>query len=353
MKTLFAIAIALLLFHQSASAQWECPTELVVTPISYTCNQAAQTYDVVFTIRSLEPTVDPWVGSFVTADLGTLTLGCESAETGGNPDCFYDYPPVWSWICACDGRSYEKNGYTDFVGCTGLTIVSNNFCDGTYPVSYQLTDIPLGLDVGLTVSVNLAISLPDVFFFCPFFLTLPAPPSPIQPGVISGPATVCGGSSATYSITNVPGATGYQWTVPSGATISGGQGTNTLQVSWGSTSGNVCVSSTTACGISPATCRAVTISPAISIANISTNGLTGTFTVAGGSAQTNGSNYASVAMSLQGNPGVTATLTGAPFTHNEVVGFTAPQAGTYTVVATDASGCSGTGTVVMTGGGGV
>lgn len=51
---------------------------------------------------------------------------------------------------------------------------------------------------------------------------------------------------------------------------------------------------------------------------------------------------------LQGNPGVTATLTTAPFTHNETASFTCPQAGTYTVVATDAGGCSGTGSITIT-----
>ena len=90
----------------------------------------------------------------------------------------------------------------------------------------------------------------------------------------------------------------------------------------------------------------------ITITNMATTGLSGSFTLSGGLPQTNGSNYSSVTMALQGNPAVTATLTTAPFTHNATVSFICPQAGTYTVVATDAGGCSGTGTVVVTESGG-
>jgi len=40
--------------------------------------------------------------------------------------------------------------------------------------------------------------------------------APAQPGTISGSATVCNGSSQTYSITAVAGATSYTWSLPSG-----------------------------------------------------------------------------------------------------------------------------------------
>ncbi len=93
----------------------------------------------------------------------------------------------------------------------------------------------------------------------------------------------------------------------------------------------------------------VEAAPSINIQNVLSNGLGGTFTLSGGLPQDNGSNFAAVTMSLQGNPAVTATLTNAPFTHNETVSFTCPQAGTYTVVATDASGCSGMTTVEVGG----
>lgn len=46
-----------------------------------------------------------------------------------------------------------------------------------------------------------------------------------------------------YSISSIPGAS-YNWTVPAGATIISGQGTNSITVNWGTTGGNVSVTTT-------------------------------------------------------------------------------------------------------------
>lgn len=47
----------------------------------------------------------------------------------------------------------------------------------------------------------------------------------------------------TYSINSIAGAT-YNWTVPAGASITSGQGTNTIIVNWGTTGGDVSVATT-------------------------------------------------------------------------------------------------------------
>jgi beta-glucanase (GH16 family) len=47
----------------------------------------------------------------------------------------------------------------------------------------------------------------------------------------------------TYSINAIAGAA-YNWTVPAGATITSGQGTNTITVNWGTTGGDVSVATT-------------------------------------------------------------------------------------------------------------
>jgi len=62
-------------------------------------------------------------------------------------------------------------------------------------------------------------------------------------GPISGPAEVCAGNSYSYSVGPISGATGYNWTVPAGASILSGQGTTNVSVSFGSnaSSGNVSV----------------------------------------------------------------------------------------------------------------
>ncbi len=53
--------------------------------------------------------------------------------------------------------------------------------------------------------------------------------------------------SEEYSVPLISGAT-YNWTVPSGSSISSGQGTNTIDVVWGTNSGDVICQITTTCG---------------------------------------------------------------------------------------------------------
>lgn len=71
------------------------------------------------------------------------------------------------------------------------------------------------------------------------------------PGPIVGSTTFCDFATETYSIT-VAGATPettYTWSVPVGATISSGQGTTTILVSFANTGGNVSVDVANACEI--------------------------------------------------------------------------------------------------------
>lgn len=74
---------------------------------------------------------------------------------------------------------------------------------------------------------------------------------PNQPGAVSGPNLVCAGNtSVPYSITPVSGANDYTWTVPTGSTISSGQGTASITVTFGSTPGPVMVTANNSCGSS-------------------------------------------------------------------------------------------------------
>jgi hypothetical protein len=72
---------------------------------------------------------------------------------------------------------------------------------------------------------------------------------PSDPSTINGPALICdAGIGINYSVAAVPGATNYIWSVPAGATITGGAGTNSITVDWGTSSGVVSVSAENACG---------------------------------------------------------------------------------------------------------
>jgi PKD-like domain/Domain of unknown function (DUF5011)/Secretion system C-terminal sorting domain/HYR domain len=75
--------------------------------------------------------------------------------------------------------------------------------------------------------------------------------APATPGVITGPATVCTGSTNHYSIATVTNTSSYTWTAP--GSIIAGQGTKEIDVTYGSspaTNQIITVKATNACGTS-------------------------------------------------------------------------------------------------------
>jgi hypothetical protein len=85
-------------------------------------------------------------------------------------------------------------------------------------------------------------------------------PMPAPPGTITGPSSVCGFTGGNvYSVAPITFATGYNWTVPAGATISAGSNTNTITVTFGNTPGNVSVNGINSCGNGPGSSMAVTV----------------------------------------------------------------------------------------------
>jgi len=67
-----------------------------------------------------------------------------------------------------------------------------------------------------------------------------------SPGVITGNQTVLAGTSQTYSVASLIGATSYTWTLPAGWT--GTSTTNSITVTTSGTSGSVQVSASNSCG---------------------------------------------------------------------------------------------------------
>ena len=80
---------------------------------------------------------------------------------------------------------------------------------------------------------------------------------PDQPSEISGNINPCTGATESYSVTNVAGVT-YTWSVPSGWNISAGQGTNSITVTIGSSSGDISVTPSNNCGSGPGNLLPVT-----------------------------------------------------------------------------------------------
>jgi hypothetical protein len=84
--------------------------------------------------------------------------------------------------------------------------------------------------------------------------------TPVAPGSISGLAAQCSGAlSQTYSIGSVSGATGYTWSIPSGASIVSGQGTTSVVVNFGSATGDISVVASNSCGVTSSSTLAVSL----------------------------------------------------------------------------------------------
>ena len=87
-------------------------------------------------------------------------------------------------------------------------------------------------------------------------------PLPGTPGIINGPQTICAGAvNIAFSVASVPNANTYNWTLPAGASIASGSGTNAIAVNFGlaASPGNISVIAQNACGDGPG-------SPALTIA---------------------------------------------------------------------------------------
>lgn len=82
---------------------------------------------------------------------------------------------------------------------------------------------------------------------------------------LTGATTACPNSVLPYSILPSSGASGYSWTTPSGSSVTNGQNTSNVSVTYASgynASGNICVSVTSTCGVTSAK-KCKTVSPGL------------------------------------------------------------------------------------------
>jgi hypothetical protein len=92
----------------------------------------------------------------------------------------------------------------------------------------------------------------------PSSLGITVNPLPAQPGEITGPGSLCSGTSAQYTVDNTAGII-FNWSVPAGATINFGQGTNSIEVTFGTNSGYIEVSPSNSCGNGPGRANFITV----------------------------------------------------------------------------------------------
>jgi hypothetical protein len=159
-------------------------------------------------------------------------LSTPAAITGDKTAC-PNTSATYSTSAVAGANSYlwtGTNGIT-FTG-SGTTVTANfpaGFTTGTICVAGQLSCGYTGPTRCITVTNNVG--------------TL---------GVMSGAFAVCPGQTGlVFSVPPVAGVATYNWTTPTGVTVTSGAGTNSVTVNVGGafTVGNICVTATSICGV--------------------------------------------------------------------------------------------------------
>ena len=144
--------------------------------------------------------------------------------------------------------TFSSNTYTaqlstasgSFSSPTSIGTLSSNANSGTISAN-----IPAGTASGTGYRIRVISSNPSVTG-SDNGSDITVNSTPPQPSTITGSTTVCSGSSQTYSVTNT-GVT-YTWNTPPGWTLTGGQGTNSVTYTVGSSAGTVQVTPSNDCG---------------------------------------------------------------------------------------------------------
>ncbi len=113
------------------------------------------------------------------------------------------------------------------------------------------TYYPSPTDVGNTLTLTLTVDpLAPCLTAASDIMYIQVKGAPGNPGVISGPNTVCKGTTNVYWVAPIAGVTDYHWTLPSGTTIVSGANSNNIVVTFGalSESGNFTVYGSNDCG---------------------------------------------------------------------------------------------------------
>jgi hypothetical protein len=167
------------------------------------------------------------------------------------------------------------------------------------------------------------------------------PPDPA--GSITGPTSVCQGQSGViYSTPTIPYATSYNWTVPNGANIVAGGGTNSITVDFtlAASSGDVTVAGSNTCTTGPPSSLGVTVN------SLPVPTITGPTTPCLGSGNVSYSTETGMTNYLW-TVSAGGTIISGSGTSSIVVQWTATGAQTVSVNYSNAGGCQATAPTVL------
>ena len=193
------------------------------------------------------------VGSFSRQACGVLMITNKVTCTGNGSN-------IYNYLLTFKNLSDPVTDPTCIVSVTSITITGILFTMSGLPTINPGQTISVSGTIGPTslASGNFTINATSPGFSgtwnVPFTLeTVP------QMATITGPSSVCQGQSGyVYSIPAMSAFVSSNWTV-TGGTITAGQGSTSITVTFGGSSGNVCVTANNSCGTSTPNCKAIII----------------------------------------------------------------------------------------------
>ncbi|MHB8260297.1 MAG: Ig-like domain-containing protein [Bacteroidia bacterium] len=236
-----------------------------------------------------------------------------SASANPNPIC----PGATTTLTASGGSTNTGDTYTWYSGGCGGPVIGTGASVTVTPAVATTYYVAVVGTCNTTACANVLVNMGGA--------------QPI-PGAPSGATTPCNGSPQAYTTTGSAGATSYTWSVTGGGTISSGQGTTSINVTTGSSAGNVCVYATGACGVSATACTPITIT------NIPTTpgSITGTTPVCPGSDNYSVGAVAGATSYIWATTGG-GTITGGQGTTAATINWT--TGGSYIVSVTASNSC--------------
>ncbi|MGQ0828457.1 MAG: LamG-like jellyroll fold domain-containing protein [Bacteroidota bacterium] len=181
----------------------------------------------------------PASGNFVTVKRKACPTTADFTASS-NEECLNGTPSV-TFTDASIGSGATINSWSWNFGAGASPATANT--QGPHTVLYTTAGPK---HISLTVTDNLAANDNETKFSFVNIIDIPEPADNV-----SGSVTVCQGQNGVvYSTPVIVGATGYTWTLPSGAILISGINTNNITVDFGSgaISGNIRVRGTNACG---------------------------------------------------------------------------------------------------------
>jgi len=237
-----------------------------ITSQGFTTNAPTTTIGTYAICPGVTFTAPVTVTSFTNIGSFTLRIEYDSTVVSFNPSSTY----FNSALSSASINSTPVSGTIKKLMLAWYSMTGVTLSDGSALITLSFTYLNGSTDLAFNNSSNGGgdceyanpngiplIDVPTSSYYFNGHVSTNAPP---QPPPITGPVNPCQGASVNYSVTPASGV-GYTWTVPTGWTINSGQGTNSIAVHAGSSSGTISLVFSNSCGNGPA--RTIAVSPVL------------------------------------------------------------------------------------------